>query len=150
MVKGILLTVLSSLIYLGIYAQNLDRAYTVEYINASADESCKIFDKKKNFRIEYTSNETPVRIDYIFPEMINYEDGIYYSEDEQAIILVCYEKAGKGIEREILKQDRKILYDRTNFKVACEGEKCKGVETAFKHLIQLYVEKDYERTEPFE
>lgn len=146
----ILLTLFSSLFCFNIYSQVLDREYTVRFINEAADESCKLFDEKRNFRIEYYSDGNPVRIDYLFPEMIDYENGIIYSADENAIILTCYEKAGKGIEREILKQDRKILYDRTNFKVSCEEEKCKAVETAFKHLIQLYVEKDYERTEPFE
>jgi ribosome-associated translation inhibitor RaiA len=131
-------------------SQTYDKEYTVEYINAKTSEVCKIFQEKKNIRIEFYSNGQPVRIDYIFPGTIDIEKGIYYSEDEQAIVFSCYEKAGKQIEREILKHGSKLLYDRSNLKVDCSEGECEALVTASKHLIQLYVEKGYERTKPFE
>ncbi len=132
------------------YTQDLDKEYTANYINEKTTEVCKIFQEKKNLRIEFYSKGEPVRIDYIFPRTIDYEEGIYYSADENAIIFSCYEKAGKQIEREILRHGSKLLYDRSNLKVICDGHNCDPLITASKHLIQLYVEDDYERTQPFE
>ena len=132
------------------YAQELDKQYTTDYINEKTTEVCKIFQEKKNLRIEFYSKGEPVRIDYLFPETIDSEEGIYYSENEKAIVFSCYEKAGKQIEREILKQGSKLLYDRSNLKVNCEGAECDALITASKHLIKLYSEDDYVRTKPFE
>lgn len=131
-------------------AQTYDTDYTVDYINERLSDVCKIFSERKNLRIEYYSNGEPVRIDYIFPSSIDFENGILYSTDEQAVVIGCYEKAGRCIEREILKHGRKILYDRTNLEAKCEGDECEALATAVQHLIKLYVLDDYERTQPFE
>lgn len=132
-----------------IKAQKYDVATTVEYINQQLDKNCKIFDEKKNLRIEYYANGEKVRVDYLFPETINYDDGIFFSDSEGALIVTCYEKAGKCIERDIIKRDSKILYDRSNLTTTC-ADGCKGAVEAMKHLIKLYVLDNVERTEPFE
>lgn len=132
------------------YAQKYDEDYTVSFINSKLDNKCKLFSEKKNLRIEYYAGSEVVRIDYIFPESIDIEKGIYYSENEGALIVSCFEKAGKCIERDIIKRDSKILYDRSNLTTTCEDESCKALEEAMKHLIKLYIFDDVERTEPFE
>ncbi|MEQ9187118.1 MAG: hypothetical protein RLP15_05235 [Cryomorphaceae bacterium] len=130
-------------------AQDYDVDYTVDYINAKLDGKCKVFSEKKNLRVEFYYNGEPARIDYLFPESIDFDQGIYYSDSEGAVIVSCYEKAGKCIERDIIKRDTKILYDRTNLTTNCSGD-CSGLEEAMKHLIKLYVLDSVERTEPFE
>lgn len=150
MIKGILSTLTFTLLATLTFAQSYDRDYTVDFINERISDVCKVFHEKKNLRIEYYAKGEPVRIDYIFPASIDYEKGVYYSEDEDAIILTCYDKAGKCIEREILKHGSKIFYDRSNVKTNCSGEDCTALQTAFQHLIMLYVVDDYERTTPFE
>ncbi|NQV53005.1 MAG: hypothetical protein HQ500_07465 [Flavobacteriales bacterium] len=130
-------------------AQDYDVDYTVDYINGKLDNKCKVFSEKKNLRVEFYHNGEPVRIDYLFPESIDFDEGIYYSESEGAVIVACYEKAGKCIERDIIKRDTKILYDRTNLTTGCSDD-CDGLAEAMKHLIKLYVLDDVERTEPFE
>lgn len=130
-------------------AQDYDVDYTVDYINGKLDGKCKLFSEKKNLRVEFYYNGEAARIDYLFPESIDFDEGIYYSESEGAVIVSCYEKAGKCIERDIIKRDTKILYDRTNLTTECAGE-CSGLVEAMKHLIKLYVLDSVERTEPFE
>ena len=130
-------------------AQDYDEDYTVDYINSKLDGKCQLFSEKKNLRVEFSAGGEIARIDYIFPESIDFEEGIYFSESEGAVIVSCYEKAGKCIERDILKRDSKILYDRTNLTTNC-GSSCDGVVEAMKHLIKLYVLEEVERTEPFE
>jgi hypothetical protein len=130
-------------------AQSYDLDYTTSFINELLDGKCALFVEKKNIRVEYYLNGEAARIDYIFPESIDFETGIYYSESEGAVIISCYEKAGKCIERDILKRDTKLLYDRTNLTTTCTGETCKQLKEAVKHLVKLYVLEDYERTEPF-
>jgi hypothetical protein len=130
-------------------AQEYDEDYTIEYINKQLDKNCQIFSEKKNLRIEYYAHGEPVRIDYIFPESIDFEEGIYYSESEGAVIVACYEKAGKCIERDIIKRNSKILYDRSNLTTTCT-DGCAGAVEAMKHLIKLYIMDDVERSEPFE
>lgn len=130
-------------------AQTYDVDYTVDYINGKLDGKCKLFSEKKNLRVEFYYKGEAARIDYIFPESIDFEEGIYYSESEGAVIISCYEKAGKCIERDIIKRDSKLLYDRTNLTSECT-DGCVGLVEAAKHLILLYVEDDVERSEPFE
>lgn len=130
-------------------AQTYDENHTLEYINSKLEKKCRVFAEKKNLRVEFYAGGEPVRIDYLFPESIDFEKGIYFSESEGAVIVSCYEKAGKCIERDILKRDSKILYDRTNLTTTCAND-CNGVVEAMKHLVKLYVLEDYERTEPFE
>lgn len=130
-------------------AQEYDADYTVSYINKQLDKNCQIFHEKKNLRIEYYAHGEAVRIDYLFPESIDFEEGIYYSDSEEAVIVACYEKAGKCIERDIIKRNSKILYDRSNLTTTCT-DGCSGVVEAMKHLIKLYIMDDVERTEPFE
>lgn len=141
---------LTSLIPLRLDAQNYDAEYTLGYINERLTDVCKIFGERKGLRVEFYSNGEPVRVDYINPASIDYEEGIYYADDEHAIILSCYEEAGKCIERQIIKHGSRLFYDRTNLGTACSGDACKGLETALEHLIMLYVLDDYERTQPFE
>lgn len=130
-------------------AQQYDEDYTLKYINSKLDGKCEVFAEKKNIRVEYKVNGELARVDYIFPESIDFEKGIYYSENEGAVIVTCYEKAGKCIERDIVKRDSKFLYDRTNLTTSC-SENCNGLEAAVKHLVMLYVLDDVSRTEPFE
>lgn len=132
-----------------ISAQQYDEKSTLEYINGKLDGKCALFTEKKNLRVEYYSSGETVRIDYIFPESIDFEKGIYFAESEGAVIITCYEAAGKCIERDIIKRNSKILYDRTNLTASCEGD-CNGLVEATKHLIKLYVLDDVERTQPFE
>ena len=130
-------------------AQTYDVDYTVEYINGKLDGKCKLFSEKKNLRVEFYDNSGVARMDYIFPESIDFEEGIVYSENEGAVLLKCYEKAGRCIESDIIKRDSKILRNRTNLSSECT-DGCVGLVEAAKHLILLYVEDDVERTEPFE
>lgn len=150
MKKIMILTALVLLKVTNGYSQEYDKEYSTNFINEKSTEVCNIFQEKKNLRVEFYSKGEPVRIDYIFPETIDYEEGIYYSAEEQAIVFSCYEQAGKQIEREILKHGSKLFYDRSNLKVNCEGDDCEALVTASKHLIMLYVEDDYERTQPFQ
>mgnify|MGYP000120579286 CR=1 FL=1 len=145
-----ILTTLSLLLTTIAMSQTYDRQYTVDFINGFTSEECEVFFEKKNLRIEYYAHGEAVRIDYIFPETIDYEEGVYYSTEENALVYSCYKKAGKQIEREIIKHGSKLLYDRSNIKVNCEGGDCDALVTASKHLIQLYLDKDFERTTPFE
>lgn len=131
-------------------AQTYDVEYTVDYINARLSGVCKLFSERKNLRVEFYSKGEAVRIDYIFPSSIDFENGVYYSTDEQAVIIACYEEAGRCLEREIIKHGSKIPYDRTNLETNCEGDDCEALATAVQHLIKLYVLDDYERSEPFE
>ena len=131
-----------------VQAQSYDEDYTVDFINKHLDGKCALFSEKKNIRVEFYLNGEPARIDYIFPESIDPENGIYYSKDESAVIVSCYEKAGKCIERDIIKRDTKLLYDRTNLTTECIDD-CASLEAAVKHLILLYIEDEVERTEPF-
>ena len=135
---------------LQMHSQTYDKTYTVDYINNKTTDACKLFHSKKDLRIEFYANGEPVRIDYIFPGSIDFEKGVYYAESEQAIVISCYEQAGKCIEREIIKHGSKLLYDRSNLKVNCTGNECEALATAMKHLIQLYSVDDYERAQPFE
>ena len=130
-------------------AQTYDEDYTAEYISSHLEKKCRVFTEKKNLRVEFYAGGEAVRIDYLFPESIDFEEWIYFSKSEGAVIVSCYEKAGKCIERDIIKRDSKILYDRTNLPTTCADE-CLGVVEAMKHLIKLYVFDDVERTEPFE
>lgn len=150
MIKGLTIGIVSMMISVAAFAQNYDEEYTVNYINERTTDVCKIFHERKNVRIEFYAGGEPVRIDYIFPEYIDYEKGIYYSPEEESIIISCYEEAGKQIEREIIKHGSKLFYDRTNLKVKCESDDCKALETAVKHLMMLYEIKGHERTQPFE
>ena len=145
-----ILTTLSLLLTTITMSQTYDRHYTVDFINGFTTDDCEVFFEKKNLRIEYYAHGEAVRIDYIFPETIDYEEGVYFSLEEKALIFSCYKKAGKQIEREIIKHDSKMLYDRSNVKVICEERDCEALVTASKHLIQLYLDDDYERTTPFE
>lgn len=146
----IFFSLLTGLIPQRLDAQTYDADYTVSYINEHLSDVCKIFSERKGLRVEFYANGEPVRVDYINPASIDYEEGIRYAEDEHAVILTCYEEAGKCIERQIIKHGSRLFYDRTNLGTTCSGEACKGLETAVKHLIMLYVLDDYERTEPFE
>ncbi|GAB4377313.1 MAG: hypothetical protein Kow0075_05660 [Salibacteraceae bacterium] len=134
----------------GSQAQEYDREYTVKYINDRLSDVCRLFDEKRNLRLEFYAKGEPVRIDYIFPESVDFEKGVYYSESEKAVIITCYDQAGKCIEREILKHGSKIFYDRTNLETDCESENCQALVNAVRHLIMLYVLDDVERTTPFE
>lgn len=127
-----------------------DEASTIEYINARLNSTCKLFSEKKNLRIEFYDGTELVRVDYVFPNSVDFEKGVYYSEDEKALILSCYTEAGKCMERRIIKHKTKNFYERTNLETSCSGDDCKALETAVKHLIMLYVLDDYERTQPFE
>ena len=148
--KGPIFTLILSLMAVGnLGAQDYDMDYTVDYINEKLDDNCQLFVEKKNIRVEFYMNNETVRVDYLFPETIDYENGISYSESEGAVIITCYEKAGKCIERDIVKRDSKFLYDRCNLTTACEAP-CQGLVEAVKHLIQLYNFDKVERTEPFE
>lgn len=130
-------------------AQTYDEDYTLDYINSHLEKKCRVFAEKKNIRVEFYAGGEPARIDYLFPVSIDFDEGIYFSESEGAVIVSCYEKAGKCIERDIIKRDSKILYDRTNLTTTCDNG-CAGVVEAMKHLIKLYVLDEVERTEPFE
>ncbi|MEZ4721829.1 MAG: hypothetical protein R2813_08150 [Flavobacteriales bacterium] len=141
---------LLSIIDTKVSAQEMDAEYTINYLNKRTTEACKIFSSKKDIRIEFYSNGNPVRIDYVFPSTIDFENGITYSPDDQSISIKCYEKAGKQVERNILKNGSKLFYDRSNLLVNCTGEDCDAIVTAMKHLIQLYAVDDYERSKPFE
>ncbi|MBT3647071.1 MAG: hypothetical protein HN542_02395 [Flavobacteriales bacterium] len=129
-------------------AQTYDQDYTVKYINDQLESSCELFAEKKNVRIEYSGGGEVVRIDYLFPESINIEE-ISYSESEGAVVIACYEKAGKCIERDVVKRDSKLLYNRTNLATGCSGEDCESLVNAVKHLLLLFTDKHLERTEPF-
>lgn len=129
-------------------AQTYDQDYTVKYINDQLESSCELFGEKKNIRIEYSGGGEVVRIDYLFPETIDFEN-ISYSESEGAVVIACYEKAGKCIERDVVKRDSKLLYNRTNLATSCTGDQCESLVNAMKHLILLYTDKHVERTEPF-
>ena len=135
---------------LQLQSQTYDKAYTVDYINSRTTDACKLFNSKKDLRIEFYSNGEPVRIDYIFPGSIDFEKGVYYADSEESIVVSCYKQAGKRIEREIIKHGSKLLYDRSNLQVTCAGSECEALSTAMKHLIQLYSVDDHERTQPFE
>lgn len=131
-------------------SQSYDADYTVNYINKHLGDACKIFSERKHVRVEFYAGGQLVRIDHIFPDAIDYETGINYNEEEGAIIVSCYEQAGKCIQREILKHGSRLPHERTTLTTGCTGADCKSLETAFKHLIMLYVLDDYERTQPFE
>lgn len=145
----ILMTMLLSFAWSDSRSQDYGIDETVKFINDRLDGKCALFAEKKNLRVEFYLNGEPARIDYIFPASIDFEEGIYYSESEGAVIISCYEKAGKCIERDIIKRDTKLLYDRTNLTTECD-DNCDALEKAAKHLIKLYVLEDYELTEPFD
>jgi hypothetical protein len=145
-----ILTIALSTLFAYGNAQTYDRDYTANYINKKTTNDCKLFLEKKNMRIEFYNNGQPVRIDYIFPASIDYENAVEYSEDEGALIFACYEQAGKCIEREIVKHGSKILYERSNLLVECSPEEGAALAEAGKHLIQLYNDKHHFRDKPFE
>lgn len=126
-----------------------DEDYTLSYINERLDKQCQLKLERKNLVVEFRQKGELVRVDYIFPETIEPE-GIYYSEEEGAVIVVCFEKAGDCIQREILKLDRKMGYSRSNLTSNCAAEDCTGLAVAVQHLIKLYTLDEYERTKPFE
>ena len=144
-------TVLISICFLYGFGQDriLDEDYTVEYINQRLKSKCQLKLQRKDFLVEFYEDNELVRIDHVFPETIDPE-GIYYSEDEGALILRCFEGAGRCIERSILKLDRRMGYDRCNLTADCTDQDCSGLETAVRHLIYLYTLDEYERTKPFE
>ena len=128
-----------------------DLEYTTKYINDRIDPACKVFAEKKNVRVEYYAKGKTVRIDEFYPEAIDLENSLNYSETEKAIILSCYENAGKCVKREILIHGTKLFYDRINLLSHCEGTECQNLERALRHLIMLYIaDDDYQRTKPFE
>jgi hypothetical protein len=128
-----------------------DLDYTINYINQRIDPACKVFSEKKNIRVEYYSQGKTVRIDEFYPEAIDLENSLNYSEAEQAMILSCYENSGKCVKREILIHGTKLYYDRINLLSHCEGTECQNLERALKHLMMLYIaDDDYIRTKPFE
>ncbi|HAQ69782.1 MAG TPA: hypothetical protein DCR48_02285 [Flavobacteriales bacterium] len=145
----LLITSLSIISISTLKAQTYDEHYTVDYINSQLEKKCHVFTEKKNIRVEFYAGGVPVRIDYLFPKSLDFDNGIYFSESEGSVIVSCYEKAGKCIERDIIKRDSKIVYDRTNLTTTCTNG-CAGLVEAMKHLIKLYVLDDVERTEPFE
>ena len=135
------------------YAQTneYDLDYTTKYINERIDPACKVFAEKKNIRVEYYAKGKTVRIDEFYPEAIDLENSLNYSETEKAMILSCYENAGKCVEREILIHGTKLFYDRINLLSHCEGTECQNLERALRHLIMLYIaDGDYLRTKPFD
>ena len=148
-IQSLALILVTTFISLTAHGQEYDVDYTVYFINKKLDKKCALFAEKKNLRVEFYYNGEAARIDYIFPESIDFEKGVYYSSEEGAVIVSCYEKAGKCIERDIIKRDVKMLYDRTNLTSECTDD-CGALEEAVKHLIQLYVFDNVERTEPFE
>lgn len=128
-----------------------DLDYTINYINQRIDPACKVFSEKKNIRVEYYSQEKTIRIDEFYPEAIDLENSLNFSETEKAIILSCHENAGKCVEREILIHGTKLFYDRINLLSHCEGTECQNLERALRHLMMLYIaDDDYIRTKPFE
>ena len=127
----------------------MDEDYTASYINERLSEDCQLQLNRKDFEIHYYEDGELVRTDYIFPEAID-PDQITYSESEDALLLVCFVAAGKCIEREIFKLDRKAAYTRSNLISDCASKDCSGLQTAVIHLINLYTLDDYERTKPFE
>lgn len=140
---------ITSLIHAQTNEYDLD--YTINYINQRIDQSCKVFSEKKNIRVEYFSNGKTIRIDEFYPEAIDLENSPIYSDTEQALILSCYENAGKCVKREILTHGTKLYYDRINLLAHCEGTECQNLERALRHLMMLYIaEDDYQRTKPFE
>jgi len=145
--KILLFSLVFSFLQEGI-SQTYDKDYTVNYINDHVESSCKLFAEKKNLRIEYYSNGEALRMDYIFPETIDLENGVTFNKEEGALILSCYDKAGKCIERDIIKRDSKILYERSNLPMTCTD--CDGTTEAMKHLIMLYLDKKHTRDTPFE
>ncbi|MEZ4722101.1 MAG: hypothetical protein R2813_09530 [Flavobacteriales bacterium] len=100
------------------------------------DESCQLFNEDGNLRIEYTSKGQVARIDYLFPEMIDTEKGIYYSQEESSVIISCWDKAQDCIEREIVIRDTRQFYERTNLKMKC-GDQCDAAALAIKQIITL-------------
>ncbi len=132
------------------FGQTYDRKYTAAYINSKTTDECKLFIEKKNIRIEFNNNGNPVRIDYIFPKSINYENSLVYSKDEGALVFQCYSEAGKCINREIPKHGSKLIYDRSNLLLDCTPEEGEALAEAGKHLIQLYINKRHTRSEPFD
>lgn len=128
-----------------------DLDYTTNYINERIDPACKVFAEKKNIRVEYYAKGKTVRIDEFYPEAIDIENSLNYSETEKAMILSCYENAGKCVEREILIHGTKLFYNRINLLSHCQGAECQNLERALRHLIMLYIaDEDYLRTKPFE
>ena len=57
-------------------------------------------------------------------------------------------KQENALNRDIIKRDTKILYDRTKLTTGCSDD-CAGLTEAMKHLIKLYALDDVERTEPY-
>ncbi len=126
-----------------------DEEYTVKYINDRLASKCQLQLERKNIVVEFYEKGRLVRVDHIFPESIDPEK-IYYSAEEGAVIIKCFEKAGRCIDREIIKLKKKNGYDRCNLITKCAPEDCTGMATAVQHLINLFTLDDYERTKPFE
>ena len=145
-----ILTTTMSILASTAFGQTYDKEYTVNYINSKTTDDCKVLIEKKNIRIEFYSDGNPVRIDYIFPESIDYENSLAYSEDEGALVFKCYSEAGKCINREIPKHGSKLIYDRSNLLLDCTTEEGEAIAEAGKHLIQLYIDKRHTRSEPFD
>ena len=127
----------------------MDEDYTADYINKRLADKCKLKAERKQIVVEFYEDGELVRVDLIFPETID-PDKVHYSEEENAVLVSCYDAAGKCVEREIFKLDRKLGYNRCNLAANCTEGDCKALETAVIHLINLYVLDDYERTQPFE
>lgn len=135
------------------FAQTIDYDldYTEKYINEKLSPSCKLIANKRSISVEFYSKGKLVRVDDFFAEAIDREQGILYSEKEEALILKCSENADECITREIIVLDEKKFYNRVNLLTNCSGEDCVYLERALKHLMMLYIaDEDYLRTKPFE
>lgn len=146
---GLLICFFSTYSFTTLGQKALDEEYTANYINERLSENCQLKLNRKDIEVHYFEDGELVRIDYIFPESID-PDQVSYSESEDAVLMVCFDAAGKCIEREIFKLDRKAAYNRCNLIADCKSKDCSGLETAVIHLINLYTLDDYERTKPFE
>jgi len=129
-------------------AQEITEDQTLEYINSKLADGCQV-QTKKLFNVTFSKNGDVFREDRIALEDLDPES-MSYNEEEGKLIVRCYDRSGKCIDRSIYKQDLRRGYSRIAFPLKGGVEEAEGIQKALLHLINLEMDDDYSSSEWFE
>lgn len=73
---------------------------------------------------------------------------VYYNSKTKMLIVGCANPQKKCVTREFL--GKRLFYGRISFPVSYSQKTTDGLVKAFKHMIRLVNEKNYQSNEPFE
>lgn len=148
--KYLLIIILTITISNNIYCQQVTQEKTIKYINTKLKDICVFELINGKLIIQFYQNNEIYRQDKINIYGIDYNK-IYYSNDEKAIILRCFEDDDECVTRHIYKNNIKKHFSRSNILVeSIDSTNINRLTKAINFLVKSSQEPDYKLYEFFE